>query len=928
VRVIGKLGLVMLLGVALLCPASQAQAATAPEPLARENDWRVDPVAGGYRVTLKLADPVPLRSALPLLAIDGKPAGVAKQSADRRTLTLVSQDPTVLGAKDVKLVWSTETPNTEKARGAVGPGTDADWLKAPRGPLLGVDPGAAGEYKVDTTEYDLGDQAIYLPDLMERSELRGKVYSPRGAVGMRPLVIFLHGRHEYCYGQQAGPDPIKPWPCPSGMKPLPSYRGYDAPATALASHGYQVVSISADAINAYDGSVYDAGAMARGELVLAHLDLWKRWSTIGGGPFGRKFIGKVNLRNVGLMGHSRGGEGVARAAVLNSQRGGKYGIRAVLPLAPTDFARFTVPGVAMSVLLPYCDGDVSDLQGQKFYDDTRYAVSGDRATRSTVLVMGANHNFFNTEWTPGQSVADSFDDWGGDENESPCGAKNAARLTAKEQQAVGAAYVTGFFRLQLGGEKSLLPLFDGSNSRALSAGRAVVRVVSQAPASQRRDLARFDRALPKGAVTGAATAQVCAGVEVPPSSAATFASTATRLNQTVPTCATSDDSSGLPHWVQAAFAQTAPTTAVTKLRWTGKSGVVRVNLAPRQRDVHEFSALTFRASPDPAAAARTDLTVRVVDGHGRAVAVPVSSLGDALVRLPGSNSSGLPKTLLRTVRIPIASLRKLDLRDIRAVELRTDRVASGSVFLSDLSFAESGVGRSAPVWLPSVSASSVKVTEGNSGTRNLDFWVTMSRPSAFPVTVYAETIGDLGSGDVLGQVHRSLVFAPGRTRINVKLPLKANTRDGYDLAFSLLLSVPHQAIVGDSFGDGLVLDDDPTPTLTVGNAVAVEGTKVLKFPVKLSAASDKWVGVSGQLHSGTAKLGTDFLSEVDDGQPPFELDAFGYPDPGQATGWITVNLVNDKVKEPTEKFTVKLGPVQDAVLTGPTTVTGTITDDD
>jgi hypothetical protein len=204
----------------------------------------------------------------------------------------------------------------------------------------------------------------------------------------------------------------------------------------------------------------------------------------------------------------------------------------------------------------------------------------------------------------------------------------------------------------------------------------------------------------------------------------------------------------------------------------------------------------------------------------------------------------------------------------------------------------------------------------------------MSRPSAAPVTVYAETIGDLGSGDVLGQVHRSLVFAPGRTRINVKLPLKANTRDGYDLAFSLLLSVPHQAIVGDSFGDGLVLDDDPTPTLTVGNAVAVEGTKVLKFPVKLSAASDKWVGVSGQLHSGTAKVGTDFLSEVDDGQPPFELDAFGYPDPGQATGWITVNLVNDKVKEPTEKFTVKLGPVQDAVLTGPTTVTGTITDDD
>jgi hypothetical protein len=125
-----------------------------------------------------------------------------------------------------------------------------------------------------------------------------------------------------------------------------------------------------------------------------------------------------------------------------------------------------------------------------------------------------------------------------------------------------------------------------------------------------------------------------------------------------------------------------------------------------------------------------------------------------------------------------------------------------------------------------------------------------------------------------------------------------------------------------------VLDDDPTPTLTVGDAVAVEGSTVLRFPVKLSAASDKWTFVSGELHSGTAKLGTDFLSEMDDGQSPFELDAYGYTEQGQATGWMTVNLVNDKVKEPAEKFTVKLGEVQEAVLTGPTTVTGTITDDD
>ena len=262
------------------------------------------------------------------------------------------------------------------------------------------------------------------------------------------------------------------------------------------------MSISANAVNAYDGDVYDSGAQARAELILDHLALWKKWSTIGGGPFGRTFVGKVDLQNIGLMGHSRGGEGVARAAVLNADRGGQYGIRAVLPLAPTDFARATVPGVAMSVLLPYCDGDVSDLQGQKFYDDTRYSVTGDAAPRSTMTVLGTNHNFFNTEWTPGQSEAPSGDDWFGEEKESPCGAKYAGRLTAKEQQAVGTAYVAGFFRLQLGHETKFLPQFDGSDSRAASAGRAVVRVVSQAPLASRRDVNALDKALPAGSVTG------------------------------------------------------------------------------------------------------------------------------------------------------------------------------------------------------------------------------------------------------------------------------------------------------------------------------------------------------------------------------------------------------------------------------------------
>ncbi len=920
-RVFGRLGLVIaLLGGALLGPVGVAQAAPTEQPVAKGKDWRVEPVAGGYRLTLNLATPAPMRNALPLIAVDGVPVGVAKQSPDRRSVTLVSPDPALLKAKDVKLVWSGDLgkdgtkPNKSRAGGVT---TDAEWLKAPQGPPLAVDPGAAGKYQVETAEYDLGDQAVFLPGLAQKSEVVGKVYTPKGAAGARPLVVFLHGRHSVCYGE-ATEEATVPWPCAKGEKPIPSYRGYDGPAEALASNGYEVVSISANAVNAFDGGVYDQGAQARAELVLEHLALWKKWSTTGGGPFGKKFVGKIDLTNVGLMGHSRGGEGVARAAVLNADRGGQYGIRAVLPLAPTDFARATVPGVAMSVLLPYCDGDVSDLEGQKFYDDTRYSVTGDAAPRSTVTVMGANHNFFNTEWTPGQSEAPSDDDWFGEENESPCGAKYAGRLTAEEQQAVGTAYVAGFFRLQLGHETKLLPLLDGSNSHPASAGRAVVRVVSQAPEATRRDLNRLDKALPAGAVTGSVKATVCAGVEE-----ATGARAATEA------CLKTNSGSDSPHWNPAWFAWNTPTTAVTKLTWTGKDGVVRVNLSAAQRDVRRYSVLTFRATPDPTGAPKSDLTVRVVDGHGRAAAVPVSAVSDALLRMPGKpdDNSGLPKNLLRTVRIPVSSLKGVDLRDVRAIELRTDKAASGSVFVSDLAFSTPSLGKSAPSRLPQLSASDVgKISEGDQGTKNVDFWVTLSRPSPRPVSVYAESGGDLGTS--VGSVIKHLVFRPGQTRQKVTVPITGNTRDSYDHVFSLVLSAPREALLGQSFGNGEVIDDDATPTLTVGAPTALENAGSLTFALKLSAPSDKFVRVSGALKDGTAKLRTDYTKIEDNGTGEVDPYIEAQIEPGQATADIEVKLIDDSVKEPTETFTAELTEAEEVDFAVPATSTGTITDDD
>lgn len=101
-------------------------------------------------------------------------------------------------------------------------------------------------------------------------------------------------------------------------------------------------------------------------------------------------------------------------------------------------------------MLPYCDGDVSDQQGQHFYADSRDAFPDDDVLRSNVWVMGADHNFFNSQWTP--PSPGGSDDWSSTAD-AVCGTSAAAlasgkniRLTAAQQYQVGAAYISRLLR--------------------------------------------------------------------------------------------------------------------------------------------------------------------------------------------------------------------------------------------------------------------------------------------------------------------------------------------------------------------------------------------------------------------------------------------------------------------------------------------------
>jgi hypothetical protein len=548
------------------------------------------------------------------------------------------------------------------------------------------DPGTTGPFAVTREEYDYGDLAFQPSNFPSAVELKASIHHPTDLTGGPfPVVVFLHGRHATCY---RGTTASLRWPCLSNQTAIPSYQGYDYVAQVLASNGYIVVSVSANGINAFDNNVTDLGMQARAELMQRHLDQLKTFNTTGAAPFGTKFVGKIDLTRVGTMGHSRGGEGVVKHYVYNASLGSPYTVKAVFPLAPVDFNRPVVNNAALAVVLPYCDGDVSDNQGVHFYDDARYNVAGDTGAKHTVQVMGANHNFYNTVWTPGMFAAGTADDWNsgvsGGTSDPQCGTvAGNHRLTSAQQRGTGIAYLSAFFRVYVGGETQFTPILTGAAPPPASAQTTDLHVSYHAPdaATKRRDVNRLLTAanLTTDTLGGASTQtgltphDLCGGDAPQPQHCLTAAQSTSRQPHTVPSARSS-------------------LRGLSQLRtgWTGGGATYVNNLPLGSTNVSGFQALQFRVSVNfedtRNAKAPQNFSVVLTDGAGAQATVLVGSVSTALFYPPGTTGP-VPKVVLNTARIPLTAFTGVNLSDIRSVKFQFDQSASGALLITDLAFA-------------------------------------------------------------------------------------------------------------------------------------------------------------------------------------------------------------------------------------------------
>ncbi len=220
--------------------------------------------------------------------------------------------------------------------------------------------------------------------------------------------------------------------------------------------------------------------------------------------------------------------------------------------------------------------------------------------------------------------------------------------------------------------------------------------------------------------------------------------------------------------------------------------------------------------------------------------------------------------------------------------------------------------------VPSLVITDSSVIEGGSES----FSVTLSNASSQTITVNYATANN-GAVAGLDYVAGSgtLTFNPGEMSKSFLVATLGDLIDESNETFFVNLSGAVNAFVVDSQGIGTITDDDPPPTVSIGDVSINEGqngTTAFSFVLTLSAPSGKNARVNYATADGSATLANN------DYQSSSGLATFA---PGQTSMMITILVNGDTANESTETFQVNLSNAAAATI-GDGQGIGTIVDDD
>jgi hypothetical protein len=212
-----------------------------------------------------------------------------------------------------------------------------------------------------------------------------------------------------------------------------------------------------------------------------------------------------------------------------------------------------------------------------------------------------------------------------------------------------------------------------------------------------------------------------------------------------------------------------------------------------------------------------------------------------------------------------------------------------------------------PPPVPTLSVADVTVAETDSGSTNATLTVNLSNSSTKTIgvsfyTADKDATRGLDYQSTLGRIS----FAPGVTSQSITIPVLGDTMDEFDERFNLFLAFPSNAVAS-APGTVTILDNDPSPSISIGDTSVVEGNSGIPpaiFAVTLSAISGKPITAQYATADGTAIAGSDYVSKSSSVVIPA----------GATSATFSISVIGDTVVEPNETFPVTLTSVDNATV--------------
>ena len=399
----------------------------------------------------------------------------------------------------------------------------------------------------------------------------------------------------------------------------------------------------------------------------------------GANDFGVPLAGQIDKSRLALMGHSRGGDAAYTYAHSDTSAYGDA-VDGLLLFAPALFAADTSLGtrVPLSIILPACDGDLIDQEGQHFYEAARMAPE-QAAWVTSAWLERANHNQFNTilgsdpfgherrlDCDPlleGDVQRDFLVNYTEDFlttlfSHDPAQIRAAMLRLGTDVHVPAPAELYGLpgHVAALSEARNRLPIFVPSSADELTTHRLGSPVLA-------------DQLTTHFCPEGFYTPTMLPGSEP-----------CRRTSVTVP---------GQP--------------ALAVVDWSSPEAALRFPLPSDNGDLRFMDALSLRAALDPLSASNEPgvtprFTIQLTDAGGATAAVTTRADEPAL-RFPSGvvveedpNRFFTGPAPLMTIRVPLRDFQGVDLTAITEIALHFDRTPTGTIFLGDLSLERAPIG--------------------------------------------------------------------------------------------------------------------------------------------------------------------------------------------------------------------------------------------